>query len=546
MNKGPWKTRLQLVMLLVFTVVFAAAFGGPAPALAAEVTVTVSEADGSVPGQVRVSVNKQFPDGSIVSVSGPGVETFAVVAEGRIEFRAPQYGDYRVGATQKNIRDYWMDSMRTEDMSVGTYKGDGSVGDPYTLISTFADVPMEIFKLQAAWKGYNYLAGYPTIDSPNDADYVNSFDAGHVAALLVEDRDQNTGRLRGSFFVDGRLWLHTTGSDKGPYYMNYLLDPTDAYITSGYALDNHYLYGESIPEGAARKEAAVQKIKSVRDAKTSALFFSYRMRDFSGPILFTVDVSESGKFRAGDVVSVHYLLGASDRNLFHGLKPDPATLIAQEPTFRKHYQDAGLTATVDGDGYLAFNLYSGGYFELRNETAIQEHRAVTVAPKVYETVKVIDVDTTHWAYDSITAMVEKNFLSAEGGTFMPDKVITRGEFIKGLVLACEMTIVSGKTEFADVPKSSPLNDYVYTAFQAGIARGVSNTQFGVDSGLPHEAALVLIGNALDIKPGTDDFTAIGDILARTAGYPGGNLEARHLLTRAEAAVLLDGVDQWRK
>lgn len=554
MNKLKWITGKRGAVLL--TLVFAFCLAAPVSAAEAAAVVTVGEANGIVPGQVQVDVAGTFADASVVSVSGQGVDTCAVVAEGTIEFYAPKYGDYQVKDTGKATRDYWMESMRTEDMSVGTYKGTGSTEDPYTIVSTFADVPMEIFKLQAAWKGYNYLAGYSTMDSPNDSDYLRSYDESHVAALLVEDRDEQTGRLRGSFLVDGRLWVHTTGSDKGPYYMNYLLDPTDQYLTSGYALDNHYLYSANISTGAERKEAAVQRIKAVRDAPASALFFSYRMRDFDGPIVFTVDVSQSGKFQPGDVVGIHYLLGASDRNLFHGIKPEPATLLAQEPTFRKHYQDKGMTAVVDKEGYLAFPLYNGGYFELRNETSLKENRAVTVTPKVYETVKITDVDATHWAYDSISSLVGKNYLAAEGGRFLPDQVITRGEYSKALVLSSGLTVVSGKMEFTDVPKSSPWSDYVFTAFQAGISQGVSETFFGVDQGLTREMAAVLLCRALDIERSTDDFTDAEDIASWAAGYPGacaaagylsgypdGSYGARNLLTRAEAAVVLHKVDQ---
>ena len=553
MKKTKLIVRRRIAALLIaFVFILCAA----APAFATQVTasITVSEENGGVPGKVKIKLDDKFKNASIVEISGQGIETSAVVAEGTIEFYARQHGEYLVKDTQKNVGDYFMESMRTTDMSVGTYKGAGSIEDPYTLISTFADVPMELYKLQAAWKGYNYLAGYPTMESKKDSDYLRSFDKSHIAALLVEDRDENTGRLRGSFFVDGNLWVHATWNCKGPYYMNYMLDPTDTYITSGYALENHYLYSDNIENKAERMEAAVKKIKAVRDSTTSALFFSYRMRDFDGPIVFTVDVSRSGKFKPGDEVSVHYLLGSSDRNLFHGIKPEPATLIAQEPTFRKHYQDVGMTATVDDYGYLAIPLYNGGYFELRNETSIQEKRNVTVAPKVYETAKIIDVDSSHWAYDSIYLLVGKHYMSAEGGRFEPDKHITRGEFLKGLILSSGITIVSGKMEFQDVPKQSLWNDYGYTAFQEGITQGVSDKVFGIDKSLDREMAAVLICRALNIEPGTDDFTDAARISPWAAGYPGackaagyleghsdGSFGVRDLLTRAEAAAIFSKI-----
>lgn len=542
----------QVSVLLIIVLMFAMVM----PVYALEVTdsVSISAENGQVPGKVKVSIDNKFKNGSIVNVSGQGVETSAVVAEGTIEFYAKEYGDYLITDTQKTIKDYFMESMRTEDMSVGTYKGTGSTEDPYTLISSFADVPMALYKLQAAWKGYNYLAGYPTMDCAKDSDYLKSFDKSHISALLVEDRDENTGRLRGSFFIDGSLWVHVTGSNKGPYYMNYMLDPTDTYITSGYALDNHYLYSANIPNGAERKEKAVEKIKAVRDSSTSALFFNYRMRDFSGPIVFTVDVSESGKFKPGDVVSIHYLLGSSDRNLYHGIKPSPKDLIAQEPTYRKHYQDKGMMATVDENSYLSFPLYNGGYFELRNETSIEEGRVVEVAPKEYKAAKLIDVDAAHWAYDSISLLVGKNFMTVEGGIFEPDEAITRGDFLKGLLLSCGITMVSGNIEFEDVPKESMYNDYVFTAYEEGITQGVSDNVFGIDKEVTREMATVLVCRALSMEPDVDDFTDAANISSWAAGYPGackaagyisgysdGSFGAQDFMTRAQAAVLFNKI-----
>ncbi|MCT4620221.1 MAG: S-layer homology domain-containing protein [Marinisporobacter sp.] len=539
---------LLVVIALVFCMPMAVFASGTM------VSIMVSEKNGRVPGKVRVNLDNKFSNTSIVNISGQGIKTSAVVGEGMIEFDAKKYGEYVIKDTKKSTRDYFTESMRTKDMSVGAYKGIGSTEDPYTLISTFADVPMELYKLQAAWKGYNYLAGYPTMDSKKDSDYLKSFDKSHVLALLVEDRDENTGRLRGSFFIDGSLWLHVTGNNKGPYYMNYMLDPTDTYLTSGYALDNHYLYSDNIPNGAERKKEAIKKIKAVRNSTTSALFFNYRMRDFSGPIVFTVDVSESGKFKPGDVVSVHYLLGSSDRNLFHGIKPEPDTLIKQEPTFRKHYQDKGMTVTVDDNGYLSLPLYNGGYFELKNETSIKEKRLVKVAPKMYKTAEIVDVDSSNLAYDSICLLVGKNYMSAEGGRFKPDEIINRGEFLKGLLLSSGITIHSGDIEFTDVPKKSMWNDYVFTAVEEGITKGVSEDVFGIDKKVNREMATVFICNALNMEPGTDDFTDADDISSWAVGYPGacksagyieeysdGRFGAKDDLTRAEAAVIFNKI-----
>lgn len=546
------KIMMTFGLLFTFAVVFSIS------ALAVETTVTTTNENGEFPGKVLVPLDTNFPNASIVTVEGNGVSTKAVVAEGNIEFYVSSHGTYTIASTGETVRDHFYENLQTETMYEYAYKGSGTATDPYVVLSTFADIPMEKFKLQAAWKGYNVLAGYTGLELYSDADYLRSYNKSKVYVLRCEDRDPVTGCLNGAFVLDGHLWTHVNGEDKGPYYMNYLIDPTDMFITSGYALDNHYLYNsDNVDNVEQRKADAVQTIKGVRDSKTSALFFNYRMRDFSGPITFTVDLEESGKFMPGDKVSVHYLLGSGDRNLYHQIKPDPAELIKLEPTYRKFYQDKGVVKTVDMNGCLTITLYNGGYFALKNESSLQDGRIVTVKQKAYDMVTLHDVKKDDWSYDSIYAQLEKSYMSEVGGNFKPDLTIHRADFIKTLLLSAGVTLESGKgLPFDDVPKGSPYHDYVYTAYKNGITSGMSETIFGAEQGLTREMAAVLICRTLSILPADDDFVDSDTIsdwakgyagacrdAGYLSGYPNGGFGPRNLLIRAEAAVLMERVYQ---
>ncbi|WP_027399210.1 S-layer homology domain-containing protein [Anaerovorax odorimutans] len=524
---------------------------------AENVSVTIDKSNGDIPGIVSAELGEDFSGGSIVTIKGEEVDTKGVVDNGKVEFYTPKSGDFQITSTGETIKDCFAENLQSETMYEYAYKGKGTVEDPYVVLSKFADTPMSKFKLQAAWKGYNVLAGYPGMEYYNDSDYIDAYDKSKVYVLRCEDRDLDTGRLKGAFVVNGNLWTFVNGKYKGPYYMNYLIDPTDEFITSGYALDNHYLYNNDNVENVEQRKAdAVKVIKSVRDSKTSALFFNYRMRDYSGPITFTVYVGDNGKFKAGDKISISYLLGAGDRNLYHQEKPLPESLVKLEPTYTKYYQDKGVYSIVDEEGYLTFDLYNGGYFELRNETSIKENRDVKITEKIYNIVNLTDVKEDNWAYSSIYEQLKKNYMSAEGGIFSPNETINRADFIKTLILSSGTVVQSNKDlNFEDVPKGSPYRDYVYTAYSNGITSGISDTVFGAEKGLTREMAVVLISRALDINPKeNDNFTDTADFSKWSkgyaeacmekgylTGYSDGSFGPKKMLTRAETAVLMEKV-----
>lgn len=545
----------NLVKIFITTCVIVMSFS--VCAFAANTSVTTDESNGKAPGVISVNLGDEFGGGTIVTIKGNGIDTKGVVDNGKVEFYAPKHGGFQIDSTGETIKDCFAENLQSEIMYEYAYKGNGTVTDPYVVLSKFADTPMEKFKLQAAWKGYNVMAGYSGMEYYNDSDYTDSYDKSKVYVLRCEDRDLKTGRIKGSFVVNGNLWMFVNGRDKGPYYMNYLIDPTDQFLTSGYALDNHYLYNNDNVENVEQRKAdAIKTIKSIRDSKTSALFFNYRMRDFSGPIKFTIYVGDNAKFKVGDKISIRYLLGSGDRNLYHQTKPTPEKLVKLEPTYTKYYQDKGVTSVVDEKGYLTFDLYNGGYFELRNETSIEENRDVKIVEKVYDMVNLTDVTKKHWAYGSIYEQLRKSYMSSEGGVFSPNVTINRADFIKTLILSSGTVLQSSKeSKFEDVPKGSPYCDYVYTAYAKGITSGVSETSFGAEKGLTREMAVVLICRTLNIDPKeSDEFTDAKEISKWAKGYAGacmekgylngyadGSFNPKKMLTRAEAATLMEKV-----
>ena len=550
----PYITKAALCLLMAISIVFSLAT--VVSASGSTTISTTAEEFGEAPCTVKVDVGSSFSDAAVVSINGNGQETGAVVDEGYIEFYVTEHGGFTVKDTGETVESMSLTGNLESTSPEVTCRGagNGTAEQPLTILADFANLASDVQKLQATWKSFNVFAGFDTTGT-------TARDTSSVKKILVEDRDTETGRLLGSFYIDGALWEVTQSADKGPYYMNYLLDPADEYITSGYALDNHYSYTSNAVGGAERKELALELLKSVRDSDDSALFVQSRLREYAGPITYTIYVGDLGKFESGDTVGITYLLGSSNRNIYHGIKPDFETLLEEEPTYSQYYQDVNLTAVVDEDGYLTFTLYNGGYFALTRVTG-SDTAAVWEMPDYSDIdnetdsstgdIYFTDVPLKHWAYIDIYAMAQEGIINGySDGTFKPSGNITRAEFVKLLITALNIQVQTGDTDFNDV-QGHWAGDYIYTACKLGITSGLSDTEFGVNERITREQMVVMICKAKDITPfSTDGFTddeqvsdwAKGYIGAcadakYVSGYEDGSFRPQNVLTRAEAAAVI--------
>jgi hypothetical protein len=550
---------LILTALLAAGALAGPAGGGYVYAAEAGVTITTgAEQYGPAPCLIRADVSGRFADASIVSVQGGGQNTAAVVDRGFIAFYVKAHGTFTVTETGQTVSSMTLTgNLESTSTAKNSYKGsgNGTAEEPLTVLADFANLSSNMKKLQATWKSFNVFAGFDI----NGASSIR--DNAMVRQVLVEDRDEVTGRLLGSFYIDGSLWNVTTEDRKGPYYLNYMLDPGDEDLTSGYALDNHFSYTSNAPGGEARKAAALELIKQVRDSRDSALFLLSRLRDFGGPLLFKIYVGDTGKLNPGDSVTISYLLGSSNRNIYHGIKPDLQTLLNEEPTYSQYYQDAGLTAVVDQDGYLSFTLYNGGYFALTKtggsapggvwETPDYSNVSENAGAGPKE-VYFSDVPIKHWAYVDIYAMAQEGVIGGYGdGQFRPETGITRAEFLKLLLSVMKTPIQQGAGGFADA-EGHWAKDYIYTAHKLGYVSGVSDTAFGVNDNITREQMTVILCRAKSLSPmGADGIGDEDQVSSWAKGYIGACMAAKYVtagddghfrprdnLTRAEAAAVI--------
>ncbi len=165
-----------------------------------------------------------------------------------------------------------------------------------------------------------------------------------------------------------------------------------------------------------------------------------------------------------------------------------------------------------------------------------------------------DVDSRHWAYDSINALAKVGIVSGSDGKFRPDESVTRAEFVKML---CERFDIEGFTQvsFTDVGADDWFFAYVAGAQKEGLVNGTGN-EFMPHQNITRQDAAVMVYRFMTksgfvMQEAKLDF-ADGDYIAEYAKIPIAALKAEALvsgvgnnmfmpandITRAEAAQMI--------
>lgn len=164
-----------------------------------------------------------------------------------------------------------------------------------------------------------------------------------------------------------------------------------------------------------------------------------------------------------------------------------------------------------------------------------------------------DVDG-HWARGCIAVLADNGILSGDGqGNFMPDRIITRAEFICAVLRGIGAETNGVKVHFSDVSDSDFYAPYISRAAELGIVTGFADKTFRPNSALSREEAIVILSRSFGFLSGytMDRFSDYEEITdgARSAfayayrkkiiaGYPDRTIRPKSSLTRGEAAVLL--------
>ncbi|MBQ4630446.1 MAG: S-layer homology domain-containing protein [Clostridia bacterium] len=170
-----------------------------------------------------------------------------------------------------------------------------------------------------------------------------------------------------------------------------------------------------------------------------------------------------------------------------------------------------------------------------------------------------DLDDYKWAEDAILYLLDKKIVNGRAvGKFCPGENVTRAEFVKMFMLACEVGQNSGASSFSDVPSSHWAYEYVSIASSNGLVNGISQTEFGADMHITREDMATLgyrimvyfgdITGKQNVEEVFTDSASFSDyskngimMLAKHGfinGYPDGSFKPKNSVTRAEAAQFI--------
>lgn len=163
-----------------------------------------------------------------------------------------------------------------------------------------------------------------------------------------------------------------------------------------------------------------------------------------------------------------------------------------------------------------------------------------------------DLSTDHWAYNSIVSLVNKKLLNGKGDNmFYPESGITRGELVK---IICEAYGLSAtkKAGFIDT-NGKWYEEYANIAFENGIIKGISDTEFGGDAVVTRQDLCVILYRLSKADAnGELNFTDSSEIAPYAinavsymvekgiiSGFSDGSFKPFDGCTRAQAAKILD-------
>lgn len=190
-----------------------------------------------------------------------------------------------------------------------------------------------------------------------------------------------------------------------------------------------------------------------------------------------------------------------------------------------HWEDSSVMAAEQAACALSalsrIQENKSSFFDMKDVTTVEPEKktAEVITPSVNSTVKFNDIQN-HINQKAIEYLASAGVIIGISETeFAPDKNISRAEFAAIVVRALKLT---GKSlhSFADVPSGSWCEEYISCAYENGIIKGVSDTNFSPNNTITKEEAAVMLARAAKIEGQNVDMTEtqIRDMLAQFEDY----------------------------
>lgn len=179
-----------------------------------------------------------------------------------------------------------------------------------------------------------------------------------------------------------------------------------------------------------------------------------------------------------------------------------------------------------------------------------------VDPKPQEG-KFVDVADDFWAAKDIYTLKDAGIIGGKSATeFDPEGDVTRAEFAKMVVGLFGYKATSDAVNFEDCKAEDWFTPYVAAGVEAGVIKGVSDTEFAPNATITREDACTILGRALNKVAQSNElkftdadkvaeyaapYVALLSELGYVNGYEDGSFAPANNVTRAEAAKIIAGI-----
>lgn len=215
--------------------------------------------------------------------------------------------------------------------------------------------------------------------------------------------------------------------------------------------------------------------------------------------------------------------------------------------------NSAVVSVLSGGGNN--NSYQGGTGSaLSKKDSSISVSANDVVPIIKPAIAFEDINSNHWAWESIRYLYDKEIISGRSqAIFAPDDNVTRAELVKMIVLALGLSDNGTGQNFNDISNGSWYADYVKIVSSKGIVFGDDDGNFNPNQPITRQDAAVIIYRALNPEKTVrqaafDDYAKVSDY-AKTAvdymsnegiisGMGDGCFEPQSLLSRAQCAKIL--------
>ncbi len=197
----------------------------------------------------------------------------------------------------------------------------------------------------------------------------------------------------------------------------------------------------------------------------------------------------------------------------------------------------------------------------KDEISIDKDIIEENLPKEEIPQKFSDVEKDHWAYDAVQTLAEMGIIEGfEDGTFAPNQLVTREQFVKMLIVTGGYLKADLAAEFSDVEAGRWSSAYIASAVSRGIVTGYSDGTFRPTATLTRQDASVMayrLCNVMKKSVSKTDSLSFSDADSVAAyaveavatlessgvinGFADGTFGPLGTLTRAQAAKIIYGI-----